>query len=387
MSLRNKLCASGTKKLLALEGGGIRGVLALEYLIEIERVLREQAGGREVRLCDYFDYIAGTSTGAIIAAGLSLGLSAGDLLDFYARNGKQMFDKASLLRRLHARFEDDNLAGKLKEVYGEARTLGDPGLQTLLLVVLRNATTDSPWPVSNNPCARYNDRDRRDCNLALPLWQIVRASTAAPTYFPPETVTIGPNEFVFVDGGVTVYNNPAFLVFLMATMEAYWPNRDRIDRIAWPAPTGADRLLVVSVGTGTMPNPNAGLLPDDMNIFYNVTRIPSALMFAASTEQDMLCRVFGDCRAGEPLDREIGDLRGSAGPVEPKLFTYLRYSTELSRENLDRLGAGHLEVDHVRKLDGVEHLDAMRAVGRAAAARQVAAAHFAGFPVANAAEA
>jgi hypothetical protein len=61
-------------------------------------------------------------------------------------------------------------------------TLGDDGLRTLLMMVMRNVTTDSPWPVTNNPLAKYNDRARPDCNLKLPLWQLVRASTAAPTF-------------------------------------------------------------------------------------------------------------------------------------------------------------------------------------------------------------
>jgi uncharacterized protein len=53
---------------------------------------------------------------------------------------------------------------------------------------MRNVTTDSPWPVTNNPYAKYNARNRADRNLDLPLWQLVRASTAAPVYFPPEVV-------------------------------------------------------------------------------------------------------------------------------------------------------------------------------------------------------
>ena len=81
------------------------------------------------------------------------------------------------------------------------------------MMVMRNATTDSPWPLSNNPKAKYNDAARADCNLKLPLWQLVRASTAAPTYFPPEVVRVG-RDFIFVDGAVTMYNNPAFQLFL-----------------------------------------------------------------------------------------------------------------------------------------------------------------------------
>ena len=105
-----------------------------------------------------------------------------------------MFDQASLLRRFRYKFEDENLAAMLQEVIGAETTLGSDRLQTLLMVVLRNATTDSPWPVSNNPYAKYNDPARPDCNLDLPLWQLVRASTAAPTYFPPEVVQIGPQQ-------------------------------------------------------------------------------------------------------------------------------------------------------------------------------------------------
>ena len=79
---------------------------------------------------------------------------------------------------------------------------------------------DSPWPLSNNPRARYNAPERTDNNLELPLWQLVRASTAAPTYFPPELIKVGRHDFVFVDGGVTMYNNPAFQLFLIETLGA-----------------------------------------------------------------------------------------------------------------------------------------------------------------------
>ena len=89
-------------------------------------------------------------------------------------------------------------------------SLGSEYLRTLLMVVLRNATTDSPWPVSNNPAAKYNAPDRKDSNLNIPLWQLVRGSTAAPTYFPPEVVKVGEQEFIFVDGGMTITTIPLF---------------------------------------------------------------------------------------------------------------------------------------------------------------------------------
>jgi hypothetical protein len=116
-----------------------------------------------------------------------------------------------------------------------------------------------------------------------------------------------------------------------------------------------------------------------MNLLYNAGSVPSALMFAALNEQDMLCRVFGRCRAGAMLDREIGDLLDSKGPVEPRLFTYARYNAELTREGLDELGLDDVAPEHVQKLDSVEFMGELQRVGKAVAESQVKAAHFDGF--------
>jgi len=381
VSLMERIEREGPKKLLAVDGGGIRGVLALEVLQKIEDLLKAKSGRPDFRLADYFDYIAGTSTGGIIAAGLSMGMSVGEILKFYQEAGAQMFVKANLLRRLRYKFEDEPLAEKLREVFASDTTLGSEKLQTLLLLVMRNATTDSPWPISNNPYARYNGRTRDDCNLDLPLWQLVRASTAAPTFFPPEVIVLSPGtatarEFVFVDGGVTMYNNPAFQMFLMATLDRYWALKPEA---RWQ--TGAEHMLVVSVGTGTSPAARQGLEPDEMNLLFNATTIPSALMFAALNEQDLLCRVFGDCRAGEALDREVGDLVGSDGPLQhgQKLFTYLRYNAELTREGLDALGCRDIEPKTVQQMDSIEGIPELRRVGARVAETKVLERHFEGF--------
>ena len=382
MTLTARMEREGPKKLLAIDGGGIRGVLALEVLQKIEDLLKAKSGRADFRLAKYFDYIAGTSTGGIIAAGLSIGMSVGEILAFYQEAGAQMFVKANLLRRLRYKFEDEPLAAKLRQVFASDTTLGSEKLQTLLLLVMRNATTDSPWPISNNPYAKYNDSARPDCNLKLPLWQLVRASTAAPTYFPPEVIVLpsaapaGEREFVFVDGGVTMYNNPAFQMFLMATLDRYWSAKPKA---RWR--TGAEHMLVVSVGTGTSPAARLSLEPDEMNLLFNATTIPSALMFAALNEQDLLCRVFGDCRAGEALDREVGDLVGSVGPLrrEQKLFTYLRYNAELTREGLDGLGCRDIVPASVQQLDSIEGIPDLRRVGKRVAETKVLEHHFDGF--------
>lgn len=373
MSLQQKIDSDGPKRILALDGGGIRGMIAVEILKEIEELLREETGGdKDFVLADYFDYISGTSTGAIIAAALSLGWSVDKIHNFYIKSGEQMFDKASLLKKFKYQYEDEALKKMLMKEFGSDTTLGSDKLRTLLMMVMRNATTDSPWPVCNNPGAKYNSRKRDDCNLELPLWQLVRASTAAPVYFPPEKVPIGKHNFVFVDGGITTYNNPSFQTFLMATLGPY--------NLGWE--TGEDKLLIVSIGTGTSPDANADLSPNQMNLLYNATSLPSALMFAALNEQDLLCRAFGNCLCGDELDREVGDLIDTEGtmkrPTSSKLFTYVRYNAELSRDGLDKLGLTRIKPEDVQKLDSVENIKELQEVGQAVA-KKVTRAHFSKF--------
>lgn len=370
MTLEERINSPGPKKILTLDGGGIRGIITLEILMKLEKTLRERfSSNKNFVLAEYFDFISGTSTGAIIAAGLSRGWTVEKIRNFYLESGKNMFHKAFILRRMRYKYKYDKLKKKLKEVFGSDTMLGSEEIKTILMIVMRNATTDSPWPVSNNPYAKYNDKSRPDCNLNLPLWQLVRASTAAPVYFPPETVQIGEKKFVFVDGGVTTYNNPSFQSFLMATIEPY--------KLNWQI--GENKILIVSVGTGTNPKANTDLKPKEMNLIYNATSIPSALMFAALNEQDTLCRVFGKCLVGDQLDREIEDLIDSKGPVEPKLFTYIRYNVELSRESLDNLGLYDIKPKNVQKMDTIDHINDLQRVGQAVTEKKVKIQDFTAF--------
>jgi patatin-like phospholipase/acyl hydrolase len=373
VDLNTRLTRSGPRKLLAIDGGGIRGVLSLKILEQIEQLLINESKHDDYRLADYFDYVAGTSTGGIIAAGIAIGMSVKQILDFYLNNGAAMFDKSGIIRRLQYQYKSEPLALKLKEVFGEETTLGAPELETLLLLVMRNATTDSPWPISNNPFAKYNDAKHGACNLHFPLWQLVRASTAAPTYFPPEVVDCGGKPFIFVDGGVTMYNNPTFQMFLMATVDRYWANAP-VESRGWK--TGVDDMLIVSIGTGTSAGENYSLRPDEMNLIFNATTIPSALMYAALNEQDFLCRTFGDCVSGPLLDREVDNMVGSRGPLDRKLFRYVRYNAELTREGLAALACGDIEPTSVQKLDSIDALDSLQRIGKAVAAQRVKAEHF-----------
>jgi uncharacterized protein len=369
-ALENRYGAARPRKLLALDGGGIRGVLTLQVLIRMEDMLRERSGkGDAFRLCDFFDYVGGTSTGAIIAAGLAIGMSARELSEFYIATGPAMFEKAFILHRLKSLYKSEPLTEKLKEVFGGETELGSERLRCLLLVVTRNVTTDSPWPVSNNPFAKYNDPNRPDCNTQIPLWQLVRASTAAPVFFPPEVVQWDPDDpsksFLFEDGGLTPYNNPAFLLARMATQERYG--------LSWAA--GEGNLLVISVGTGAAPKVDAEVYAGGKNAFSNLVNFPAALMYGAQVDQDINCRTVGRCVHGDEIDRELGDLipRRGGGPVPlsedlGRAFVYARYNAALSEPWLKARGLGDVNPAKVAQLDSVAHIPDLIRVGRALAA-------------------
>ena len=354
----------GQRCLLAFDGGGIRGLISLGILEAIESDLAVGTRrGPDFRLSDYFDFIGGTSTGAIIAAGLSTGLTVKALIAFYRDAGALMFKKEILLKRAWNIYEADPLRLKLQEVLGESTTLGSADIRTLLLIVTRNLTTDSPWPLTNNPFAKYNVRSRADCNLDLPLWQLVRASTAAPVYFPPEVVTLGPNSFVFVDGGVTPYNIPAFLMFRMATAAPY--------KLQWPI--GETKMMILSVGTGSAPRLGpTGLNPD--RTFVGVAQsIAGEMMNGMAYDQDVNCRTIGRCSFGSEIDREIGTLVPDVPLVTDlgRQFLYARYDPLLTREGLDDIGLKDVQTERVATLDSVDAVDELLAVGRAYATKYV----------------
>src|ERR1700688_4402869 len=109
MTLQERISNNGQKKLLALDGGGIRGVITLEILANIERLLRERDENANLVLADYFDYIAGTSTGAIIATCVSLGMTVEAIREFYVSQGRAMFQKARFFEQVKHRYVAANL--------------------------------------------------------------------------------------------------------------------------------------------------------------------------------------------------------------------------------------------------------------------------------------
>lgn len=352
------------RRILSIDGGGIRGLIPIEVLVELERRLAERSGRPDAVLADHFDLVAGTSAGALVAAAISIGRPMAQTRQFVVENAGRMFKAAAWHKRLWHLYDEGEFEARIKAFLGERTRLGSPELRTGVLLVMRNATTDSPWIVSNNPFAPFNERTLDDCNLELELWRLARASAAAPVYFAPEVVTLGrakPYKFIFVDGALTGFNNPAFKAFLYATTGPYGLN--------WPA--SEEQLTVVSLGTGYSRHVDIALRPRRMGLLWNIGEVPRALILASDREQDLLCRTFGACRMGPAIDVEVGDMRGARSAVPRKLFTYFRIDTWLTGEKLAELGVPDPGALAASRLDTVANADGLRRVGEALASRDV----------------
>src|SRR5580704_2367905 len=359
------------KHILSLDGGGIRGVFTIEILLRMQELLREHARNPALMLGDHFDFIAGTSTGAMIATALSWGMDAQTIMNVYEDHGRSMFQRIPWYRPLKrmfvSRYEAKPLSDLLQKTFsedGEGKVpalLSTERLRTLLLVVVRNQTTGSAWPITNNPKALYNNPTFMDCNLNIPLWKVVRASTAAPVFFDPEQIMLGDQLHVFVDGGITPYNNPALIAALTAVLPAY--------NIAWEP--GPDKIRLISIGATRFSTAAFETTAKQMWLGYNLPRIPAALIQGISLEQDYLCRCLGECIHGEPIDSEVGDLIGLNLPNR-KWFSYVRYNRSfLGKEAkaLQEAGSG------LAKLDDVEMIPELRRLGREYAEEHVRLEH------------
>ncbi len=360
---RNEVGAVG-RRILAIDGGGIRCLIGIEVLCALEERLAGLCGDPGRRLWQDFDLVAGTSGGAIVASAIALGLPMHEVRDFVVRNARNMFREARWYARFQSLYDKTELEQNIKDWFGEATTLGSRDLRTLLLIVMRNWSTDSAWLVSNNLHAPFNARHLDDCNLQLRLWELARASSAAPAYYVPETIRFGRDnayDFVFVDGGLTGFLNPAFKAFLYATSPPYG--------LRWP--TGEQRLTLVSIGSGEVRHRRIGVPAESVNLWHAIRGVPQAMLQATIREQDLLCRTFGRCRTGGPIDLELGDLRHDDGTDAPALFGYHRINPVLTAEGLASLGCGHIRPRDVARIDAVDHVEAFCEIGRALAQRVI----------------
>ena len=363
------------KRILALDGGGLRGILTVAILQKMEDLLRVRHGDSgDFRLCHYFDLIAGTSTGSIIAAALAKGWTVEQIRQKYMALGESVFEKSFLRQGLfRAKYDEAKLIDELKSVYGANTTLGSPELQTGLLVITKRLDTGSPWPVSNNPRGKYfADRQGGTIgNSEYPLWKVVRASTAAPSYFDPEPITIAEKpghkaeQGDFIDGGASPFNNPALQAFMYSTLDGY--------RIDWS--TGADKLLLVSIGTGAA---DPEVKKSQVAAKHAINAMLSLMDDCASLQETLLQWMSTSTTARE-IDSELGDLSHDLVAGAP-LLSYLRYNVNLRKESLQKLDPNLTDdklIESLSAMDAPENMSLLHKLGALAAEKQVKDSDFA----------
>lgn len=362
-----RLSAPGPKRILSLDGGGIRGLITLGFLARIEAVLRERSGNPDLVLSDYFDLIGGTSTGALIAASLSLGWPVDKVVGLYHGLARDVFrPRRSLLgplaRLVGSKFDEKPLEEAIRTEIGSMR-LDDEAFRCGLVVMAKRADTASVWQLSNVPGHRFYDMNRH-----LKLWEVLRASSAAPTYFDPQRMDdVGAGESaVFVDGSVSMHSNPALQMFMVASLEGFG--------LQWPS--GADRILLCSVGTGAHDvAPSADSIRGYRQVQW-LGQLMVQLLREGSDLGEMMLQWMSDSPTAREIDLQVGDLSADRLGRDP-LLTYLRYDVPLTIEGLSEIGekVDEGDLDALRALDGAEHVVQLERIGRAAAAVQVADEH------------
>ncbi len=216
-------------RILALDGGGIKGV----YTAELMRLCEEHFG-RPV--ASVFDMIAGTSTGGIIALGLGLGKSAAEIAAFYRDDGRCIFPRLPQRRlirwwklwwALHGpRLNHEELERSLKRRF-EDHLLGESTCRLVIPAFLMPKTEIAVFKTDHHEDFRNDHK--------TPMWKVARATSAAPTYL--KGLEHEESGRIFIDGGVWA-NNPA-MVALVDALTAY--------------DLTPDQVQMLSIGTGNAP--------------------------------------------------------------------------------------------------------------------------------------
>jgi patatin-like phospholipase len=366
------LFESGPKRILSLDGGGIRGAITIAFLERLEVVI-EEIEGKPTLLADWFDIIGGTSTGAIIASALALGYRAAEIHEFYKQFGPRVFQNSFWrVVGLRAKFNANNLKSELDKIVGD-RTLDSDDLVTGVCVVTKRLDTGSVWMLMNNPRLPHWNTPQDETfigNRHYRLASVIRASAAAPYYFDPEYIEIakGMPPGLFVDGAVTPHNNPVLHILLATTLPQYG--------LGWPF--GADRLTIVSIGTGTW-RPKLQL--SNLSRFKTLGIAAHALTSQISGAEQlvlMLMSWLGHSPTPWEIDSVIKDLGQMEAPGGNPLFRFLRYNVVLETEWLARelkQHPGSQAVERYRLLDESRNISAIYQLGALAAELQIKREH------------
>lgn len=366
-TLDQHLFDNGPKRILSLDGGGVRGLITLGILKKVEDILRQRSSDPEnFRLCHYFDLIGGTSTGALIATLLALGESVDDVTRLYMKMCPQIFGKRRLFAGFWSRFNPKQFEKHINAAFNDVLTkngakphdptLGSPLLKTGLAVVTKRIDTGAAWILSNNPRHKFWCRDSAEwqsywnqrpeigfyANRDYSLKKVAQASASAPFYLDAIDLEISEAERgLFLDGGASPFNNPCQELFHMTTLKAYNDAGEKVGAsphgFGWE--TGADNIFMLSVGTGKWKE------RQEINSYRSKPAIVKAgealrgIISDAEKANIVYMQAISESPRGHYIDLNLEDMVHLRITKEP-LLTFSRVNPDIDANWLERnLGA------------------------------------------------
>lgn len=226
-------------KILSIDGGGIRGILPAMILQEMEKRLRERLGKPTARIADYFDMIAGTSAGGMLACSMlykhdGKKMDCSKAVELFESGGPIIFKKTcfnQIRRVFDSMYPAKNIESVLAEIFGSSQ-LSESDTEGLI----------TAYDITNREAVLFDtDSAKRNPNRDYRLADIARATSAAPTYFPvAEVASMGGTNKCLVDGGI--YANDPSLCAIIEAKKKIWSETERAPKI--------HDMYVVSIGTG-----------------------------------------------------------------------------------------------------------------------------------------
>jgi hypothetical protein len=369
------LFSTGPKRVLALDGGGVRSILTIAYLERIEEILDQQEK-RNVRLSDWFDLIGGTSTGGLVATALAFGQRIAALKQLFVSIAPRVFRRPFWrLPGFQPKFNWRNLHEEIEAYIGD-RSLGSSDLKTGLCLVIKRMDTGQPWLITNNPRNPYWNTPEDNSYIGSKhyrLANLVRASTAAPGLFDPVEMPViaGAPGGLFVDGSISLHNNPSLALFYLTVLSQ--------NGLCWR--TGLEQLSITSIGSGTY-RPRVGR--SDFGIAGHLKLALHSMMSLLYEADDFVqaqMQWLGDGYMPWPV-RYIGG--GSKDrPLGGPHFRLHRYDVRLDvqwlAETLD-MKMSEREFVRLRQMDDPAVIPVIYEIGRRAAEQQVKPEHFTSKP-------